>query len=213
SSDQRTQIRKSLGLSPKDIAIAYFGFLTPFKGFEGLLSAVHQLKTEGWPVKLLVLTRLAPGENDYHRRILALIDQLALRDVCLLSKTHYSEEVVSRYLQAAEMAVFPFTEGASERRSSLLAALAHGIPTITTYGPNTPPSFVDGSNMLLVPVGKPDAIAHAVKRLARNPDLVARLAYGARQLSQQFSWDNVVERTLQSYETLRSSVRVSGERV
>jgi glycosyltransferase involved in cell wall biosynthesis len=43
-------------------------------------------------------------------------------------------EEVSLYLQAADVAIQPYPDGADTRRTSLMACLANGVPTVTTRG-------------------------------------------------------------------------------
>lgn len=45
-----------------------------------------------------------------------------------------SAEEVSLYLQAADVAIQPYPDGADTRRTSLMACLANGVPTVTTRG-------------------------------------------------------------------------------
>jgi glycosyltransferase involved in cell wall biosynthesis len=65
---------------------------------------------------------------------------------------------VASLLHAADLAVFPFTLGASENRTSLLAATANGLPVLTTRGPSTPPGFEAAYGVATVPAGDQDAL-------------------------------------------------------
>jgi polysaccharide biosynthesis protein PslF len=117
---------------------------------------------------------------------------------------------------AADLAALPYADGASLRRGSLLAALAHGLPTVTTrpatkdQRPKTkdrdlgrqdlsPSSLVvgplkDGATVLLVPPSDEGALAAAIERLAHDRALRDRLADGGRALAAQFAWDEIAAR-------------------
>lgn len=200
--DQRQNTRRSLRITDLDIVLAHFGFVTVFKGFEVLLEAIRRLKEEGFPVKLLIVTHLNRERNDYHCQMIDLIQDLDIQDVCLLGEKHYSEEEISTYLQAADLAVLPYPEGASDRRSSLLTVLQHRLPVITTMGPNVPPDFEDGKNMVLLPPDNPDAVVSAIEKLVRELNSMKHLADEAGKLARMFSWNEIAQQTAQLYARL-----------
>lgn len=200
--EQRQNIRQSLQITGSDVVLAHFGFITVFKGFEVLLEAVRRLREGDSPVKLLIVTHLYPEKNDYHRQMVNLMQQFNIQDVCLLGEKHYSEEEISTYLQAADLAVLPYPEGASDRRSSLLTVLQHRLPVITTMGPNVPPGFEDGKNMVLLPPNNPDAVVSAIEKLVREPNSMKHLADEASKLARMFSWNGIAQQTAQFYARL-----------
>jgi len=55
-------------------------------------------------------------------------------------------------------------------------------------------------NMWLVPPRDPVALAQALETLLRDPDLRARLALGAWELTRLFSWEDIARRQLQVFE-------------
>lgn len=196
------RIRNRLAVPEGTTLLAYFGFLTPYKEPEELLQALHLLRTKGRDVRLLLLTHLQPESHPYHRQLLDLMDVLGVRSDCLLGDRFFSEVEVSQYLQASDIGVLPFSEGASERRSSLLALLEHGLPVVSTLGPNNPPEFEDRKNMLLVPQGSAESLASAISELIENDSLVARLEAGAERLASRYSWDEIAARHDELYENL-----------
>jgi glycosyltransferase involved in cell wall biosynthesis len=101
---------------------------------------------------------------------------------------------VSAALQSCDALVFPFDDGASFRRSSLAAALAHGCPVVTTLRPDGRsgvPGFEHERDLLLIPPGDAPALAAALNRLRDDRALRARLGIGARNASQLLEWPTI----------------------
>ena len=71
---------------------------------------------------------------------------------------------LSLHLQAADVAVQPYPDGASARRTTLMALLAHGVATVTSTGRFTEDVWA-GSGVPLVPADKPEAAAAEALRL------------------------------------------------
>lgn len=85
---------------------------------------------------------------------------------------------VSLHLQASDAALQPYPDGADTRRTTLMAALANGVPTVTTRGRFTEPVW-DDSPVVLAPAGDAGAIADAVAEVlsfGRREEVGARTA-------------------------------------
>ena len=93
---------------------------------------------------------------------------------------------LSCHLQACDVMVQPYPEGATLRRSSLTAALAHGLPVVTTTGPQSESFWTETAAVLTVSAEDHEALAAAVLELAGAPErrrqlgAAARAAYGSR---------------------------------
>jgi glycosyltransferase involved in cell wall biosynthesis len=87
-----------------------------------------------------------------------------------------SAEQVAAELAAADLAVYPYPDGVSSRRTSVMAALALGVPVVTTTGVWTEPVWAGGVE--LAPGHDPSAAVAAARRLLADP--AARVALGGR---------------------------------
>ena len=99
----------------------------------------------------------------------------------------------------------PYADGASYRRGSLLAALAHGVPVVTTEPAHRGRSLeelVDEQSALLVRPDDTAALARTIGRVLDDKGLAARLSAGARGVAEQFSWDRIAARHLELYREL-----------
>ena len=85
------------------------------------------------------------------------------------------------------------------RRGSLLAALAHGMPVVSTSA-SLPSSYLrDGDNVALVPPRDAPALAARIARLLDSRAQRARLARGARKLADRLAWPSIAEETRAVY--------------
>ncbi len=209
----RTAWRERWGVRSNEILLVYFGFLNASKGGETLVEALAELVRRGHPVRLMMLGGQVgdsdPTNRAYLERVQRLIEAWGVSDRVFWTGFLPPEEV-SAALLSADLAVLPYRDGASFRRGSLMAVLAHGVPVVTTHPrpvPDVPPladvpRLVDGVNARLVPPDDPSALADAIADLSTDPGLRRHLGEGARELAQAFTWDKIAAKTRAVYEQL-----------
>jgi glycosyltransferase involved in cell wall biosynthesis len=209
---ERGRQRARWGAGPADWLLAYFGFLNASKGGETLIHTLAELMRTGKPARLLMvggqLGSSDPTNRGYLARIEALIAEMGLADRVRWTG-FVADEGVSANLLAADCAVLPYREGASLRHGSLMAALAHGLPIISTQVPEAIrrvrleqrvfPLPEHGISALLVPADDPARLAAAVTEVMADADLRTRLASAALDLSRQFTWEAIGRRHLEIY--------------
>lgn len=194
--------RMAHGLRRDDFVIGYFGFLNQSKGGDTLIEALAAL-TRSLPTARVLLIGGQAGASDatdagFAARITDLISAHGLGERVV--RTGYlPEDETSAALLACDALALPYRDGASLRRGTLMAALAHGLPIVSTTGEALPPDLRDGDNIQLVPPGSPDHLADALATLSRDPDLRRRLGHGARALSARFGWEAIAARTAEVY--------------
>ena len=104
-------------------------------------------------------------------------------------------ETVMAELASAWVVVFPFVEGATARRTSLMSALAVGAAIVTTEGWCSESIWRDSGAVELVPIGRSDAAVEAVLALLESEDRRTALRDRARRLyTERFDMARVVER-------------------
>ena len=202
---ERAAWRLRHGVGPEEMLLGYFGFLNESKGGDTLIEALARLAEQGLPVKLALIGHRT-GSSDatnaaFGARLDALMAQHHLADRILA--TGYAEAAeVSAWLMACDALVLPYRDGVSFRRGSLMAALVHGCPIVSTEPAAPLPSLRPGENIVLVPPDAPDALVQAVLELRASPELRARLGAGAAALSAQFAWDKISAQTLEFWRSL-----------
>lgn len=203
----RAAWRLRQGAAPDDFVLCYFGFLNASKGGETLIRALSLLAGDRRYRLWMVGGQVGasdPTNRAYLARVQALIGELGLEE--RVRWTGYTAAAeVSANLLAADVAVLPYRDGASFRRGSLLAVLAHGLPVVTTRPALPLPELADGETALLVPPDDPAALAAAVARLAADEALRRRLGEGARRVAAAFGWENIAAQHLALYRELTAT--------
>jgi glycosyltransferase involved in cell wall biosynthesis len=96
------------------------------------------------------------------------------------------------YYRAADMFVLP-TRTAEGFGLVLMEAAASGVPSIATDSGAPREVVDDGVTGLLVPPGAPEALASAITKLYRSPELLAEMGRAARVRSASFTWDRSID--------------------
>lgn len=203
--NERAALRTRLGVGPDELLVGHFGLSHPTKGLETLVAALGRLAAGGRPATLLLI-----GPQPFTLRPLSLPvgEGEGAGGVRVLRTGYLPEAEVSAHLQACDLVALPYRDGASLRRGSLMAALAHGLPIVSTrragYQPDpaAPWEVRDGEHALLVPPDDPGALAAALARLADDAALRTRLAAGARRLGAELSWERIGRATAEVYAAL-----------
>lgn len=204
----RAAWRTRLGIDADEVLLCHFGFVNSRKGCDTLVKALAKLPR----AKLLMIGGETgasdPTNTAYLAQLQALIGELGLGSRVLW--TGYTPpDIVTANFRAADVCILPYREGASYRHGTLMAALAHGMPIVTTRPsgpaaePSSLPALADGDNCLLVPPDDPIALVNAINRALASPQLLALIGQGALQLAAHFAWDTIVEQHLALYTRLR----------
>ena len=90
-------------------------------------------------------------------------------------------DALSCQLQACDLLVQPYPDGASTRRGTLMAALAHGLPVVTTVGRLSEPFWNSSPAVSAVAAGDVEGLIHAVVALASDSPRRQRQSAAARE--------------------------------
>ena len=181
----RLRWRRELGLADDETAIAYFGVIYPHKGLDELLDAHANLRRAGRKIKTVIV-----GDFDREESWRPPLERRFAEPGVIWARGA-SLRRVSECLHACDLAALPFHSGTSTNRSSMLATLGHGLPTITTDGPVTPKDIRQQFELELVPPKDSLALESAIARVLDDGGLRERLTVGARRAADRTSWDGV----------------------
>jgi len=200
----RKMWREELGFFEQDNVVAFFGGIGNNKGLEYLLEAVQSIRRDKeLPVFLLVLGSFHPNHltDGYYLNISHLIERLGISYWIRIIESLEPDEV-SKYLHSADLAVFPFVNGVGENSGSMLAALAHGLPTIVTEGPANTANFSETFGVSLVPAMDSERLAECMADTLSSPEKMELMKQKAMSVSKVLNWKCITSETLDFYKSL-----------
>ncbi len=196
---RREAWRRRLNVAPGDFLIGYFGFLNHSKGGDVLIETLAALAERGARVRLVLIGALAGSSDPTDAAFAAKVDRAIRRhglENRILRTGFVEPPEVSAHLLACDAVALPYRDGASLRRGSLMAALAHGCAIITTQ-PAAPVAVLrDGENIRLVPPDSVPSLVLAISELLEAPDYRARLGRGAQALAAMYTWDRIAAQVM-----------------
>jgi len=160
-----------------------------------LVDAFHMLHQD-YPEYILRIIGDAP--NDEGKRVVdeltARIEQLEIKEAVHLLP--FSGTVHEEILQDCMYVNSSDYEGMS---NAMLEAMAIGMPVVCTDCPIGGARAIirDGENGLLVPVGDPEAMYRAMKRIIEDKELARRLSVNAAELRETLSLESIAERWME----------------
>jgi glycosyltransferase involved in cell wall biosynthesis len=172
----RIGLRRKLGLPDAAPIGVYTGRLVEYKGLP-LLVRVWQSIARAHPQALLVL--VGEGGLDIHNceeELRAYVKANGLTHRIVFAGAVAD---VSDHLRAADLFLYPTENDAFP--SSLIEAMACGLPAVTTPVGAIGTIIDDERNGVLVPSGSREQLEAAVDRLLRDRELASRLGTAARE--------------------------------
>lgn len=186
TADERCRARASFGFDEGTTVLGCVGYLLPEKGQDRLVEAMTLIARD-YPRAQLLLA----GDGPLRQKIRRLVHKLGLEERVHL--TGFLAEVERAYL-ATDVFVFPSLE--EPLGSSLLAAMAWGLPVVAV-GAGAVPEVIDPNvSGVLVPEAKAPSLAEGVKQLLEAPERWTELGRGARaRIESEFTAAIMVART------------------
>ncbi|MCC6794159.1 MAG: glycosyltransferase [Candidatus Hydrogenedentes bacterium] len=187
--------RSEIGI-PEGVPLAgNVAALVGHKDHATLLDAVPAILRDVPEFRLVIA-----GEGPLRQQIEAQIERLEIgKSVKLLGQ----RSDVPRLLRALDLFVMSSSE--EGLGTSVLDAMACGVPVVATDAGGIPEMVRDGETGFLVPLKNPSALANAVVRAMQNENLRNGLAQNATVLvNEEFTADSMVRENVGVYEELLS---------
>jgi glycosyltransferase involved in cell wall biosynthesis len=177
----------------KDMLFGCVGYLLPEKGQEFVVRAFPAVRAK-YPTARLLLA----GDGPCRAHLETLSRTLGLEEAVIFAG--FVEDVAQVY---AALDAFVFPSLAEPLGTSLLAAMAWGLPVLAVASGGVPEYVEPDNTGLLVSRPEPGHFSAEMIRLLDDPELAKRLGAAAREaIQKRFSADYMVENTLAIYEEL-----------
>lgn len=173
--------------------ILFVGRLEKRKGFEYLLDAFGRVRLEIPNARLVVAG--AYNKDDKEPFVLQA-RRNGIHGVHFVG--YVPEPEKPRYFHSCDVFCVPST-GFESFGIVLLEAMAAGRPLVASNIPGYRSVLTDGREGLLVEPGDSEALAVALIRLLRAPELRARMSEQGKEQARCFAWDKVATRVLDYY--------------
>jgi len=178
-------VRRQVLEESSDLLLGHFGtFKSAMTGmFEGLLPELLAK-----PRRRMLLI----GQNStvYRTQLVERHPQLAGR---VLATGALSLEDAAASIAACDLMLQPFPDGASSRRSSLMAPLALGRAIVTSLGPRSEPVWTKSGSVDITDFANQAAALKRIENLIARPE--RRVALGRRAsetYAERFSWERTI---------------------
>jgi glycosyltransferase involved in cell wall biosynthesis len=184
--DMRDAVRRRMQIEPDALVFATFGTAHEGRSTVHVARALSAAVEQKAPIVFLNLGGHPPRVEGLDAR------------VRVLTPGRLDEDELAAMLSAADVFLAAYWRGISTRRTTLMAALQHGLAVVATSGPETDSVLSAASGALrLVPFDDIDAFARFAAELATATDERQRLAAGARALyDAEFAWPVLAERLI-----------------
>jgi len=169
----RNAVRKALGLRQDDFVLVHLSNLRPVKRVGDILKVMAHLKDEKH-IKLMILAGEAFDE------FRPMLKELDIEKRVVVKRNVVD---IENYIAASDAGIY-----ASERESfgmGVLETMSFGKPVVATRVGGVSEIVVEGETGYLKRLGDVKSLASAVRKLANDPALSARLGSAARVRAQE----------------------------
>lgn len=196
----REQTRRRFGWGENEFVIGGAGRLVYEKGFAELFAAAQTLIGEDRRVRLLVIGPTDPGQND-------AIPESILEPLRATGAAQFLpwQEDMRPWYTAMDVFVLPsYREGIPR---ACMEAAASGVPVVASDIRGCREVVLGGRTGVLVPPRDVPGFTDAIRRLAADSDLRARMGAEARRhIVEHFDQRMVLERLLRFYDGIEASL-------
>jgi glycosyltransferase involved in cell wall biosynthesis len=191
--DDDGELRRLFGIPPAAFVVGWVGRMTAIKRVPDVLAAFARLRARGVDARLCLV-----GDGPDRELVERRASEFGVsRHTLFLG---YQREIGPYYTL---FDVLLLTSGNEGTPAVAIESLAAGTPVVSTDVGGVSDVVADGLDGLLVPGGDVEAVADALERLARDPELARRMgAAGSRRVADRYRVERLVGDIDALYRTL-----------
>lgn len=185
--------------------IACVGNMLPVKGHEFLLRALFILKGRNVNFRCLLF-----GDGPLRDKLEQMANELNLNSIVKFCGRIAHDEILKLYSTGAvSVVILPSIETKDGEKEgipvALMEAMAAGVPVISTTTGGIP-ELLDNGAGILVPPEDSEALANAIERLFKDPELRRELGIkGREKVVKEFAIDSVVRKMVELFKDTEES--------
>ncbi len=201
------QAKPEFGLAGRDVILT-FGLLSPDKGIGDMIEAMPAIVRDSPSAIYLVLGATHPhiiaheGEA-LRERLQARADQLGVSEHVRFIDSFVDLDLLTRYLQAADVYVTPYHNPNQITSGTLSYAIGLGKPVVATRYVHAQEVLNDGTG-ILVPFRDPASLARAIGELLRDDGRRERMAMRAYRVGRSMVWERYGKTVLANFAALQA---------
>jgi glycosyltransferase involved in cell wall biosynthesis len=180
------------------IVLGCVGRLDPVKAHDVLIDAFARVVAGGADLELRLLGD-GPLKADLERHA---------RDLGVADRVRFPGTVADVPEQLRDLDIFVLASHREGRPTSIMEAMASGLPVVATRVGSIPELVAEGRTGLLVDPGSTDELARAIGTLSGDEALRRRFAEEARRIAvEELSLDRMIEQYADFYEKIAAGMR------
>lgn len=191
------RLRREFEIPENVVLIGNISALADHKDFPTFLRTAARVLKQYKDVRFLII-----GEGGQRDKIEQMISDLDLAEKVILPGFRNDVEKI-----LPELDIFLMTSKTEGLGTTMLDALAAGVPVVATRAGGIPEIIEDHRSGLLSDVGDDQSLAENILQILQSPDLAANLAAGGLQRVKLFSSAQMAAATLDVYQDLLNGTR------
>lgn len=191
----RSEACRKLNMPEERRILLFFGSIRPNKGLDILLEALNNIRLKD-PEVLLIVAGAVPRGMSF-QKYSDIIEKLDLSENVRTVINFIPDEDVDSFMAAADLVVLPYVKFEAQS-GVLLRAYAHKKPVVVSDVGAMGELVSSDKVGLVVEPGAPKVLAEAIINVLDNSGDFQ--SHYTKQLEEKYSWKNIAEMTIHSYE-------------